>query len=136
MKKIGPDAPLGHGFVEKPYTNCKHCQADLDPNKNMMYYCDTSCYYKQNITGENIQTHHVCACETDADIYSKDNENTDYCIEYDAVYCTVCLKWLEPACNDEKCVYCPGRPNNMADVLKSRRFTLMGRALQIKGLPN
>lgn len=59
MMNIGPVAPLGHGFVEKPYTNCKWCKADLDPNQHMMYYCDTACFFSQNKTGESIQTHYV-----------------------------------------------------------------------------
>ena len=56
MMRVGPIAPLGHGYVEKPYTNCKWCQTKLDPKEHMMYYCDTACFFAQNKTGELIQT--------------------------------------------------------------------------------
>ncbi len=59
MNRIGEPAPIGHGFVEKPYTNCKWCQNELDPNQHMMYYCDTACFKSQNKTGGLIQTHYV-----------------------------------------------------------------------------
>jgi len=59
MIRIGPIAPLVKGYVEKPYTNCKWCETKLDPNQHMMYYCDTACFHKQNITGGMIQTVYV-----------------------------------------------------------------------------
>lgn len=59
MISIGEPAPAVHGFIEKPYTNCKWCQNKLDPNQHMMYYCDTACFHKQNITGGIIQTVYV-----------------------------------------------------------------------------
>ena len=98
MKQIGESAPIVKNFVEAPYTNCKWCDANLDPNETMMYYCDTSCYYKQNQEGLSMDSH--CS-----------HKNTDMCFTYDTVYCTDCYQWLEAkACEEEDCVYCPNRP--------------------------
>lgn len=63
MISIGEPAPAVHGFIEKPYTNCKWCQNKLDPNQHMMYYCDTACFSAQNKTGGLIQTHYVSIVE-------------------------------------------------------------------------
>lgn len=29
---------------------------------------------------------------------------------YDAYYCGICDTWLEKACSDPECCYCPDRP--------------------------
>lgn len=97
MSRIQEPAPLGHGFVEKPYTQCKFCEADLDPNETMMYYCDTKCYFSQNITGPSIQTH----CE---------HKETFYSLKHDAVACFDCHAWLEKACEEKDCEACADRP--------------------------
>ena len=96
---IGKPAPIGKGFIEKPHTNCKYCQADLDPNLNMMYYCDTACYYKQNITGQSIDSH--CS-----------HKETSWDMSNDCVYCEGCFQWLEPKCDDKNCDFCTKRPEN------------------------
>lgn len=34
---------------------------------------------------------------------------------HDAYYCGICYSWLEPACKEEDCWYCPGRPEKAFD---------------------
>ena len=94
---IGKKAPLGKGFVEEAYTNCRFCKAELDPKVTMMYYCDTACYYKQNTTGKSIDSH--CA-----------HKNTEWNMGLDCVYCTDCFQWLESKCDDDDCGFCSRRP--------------------------
>jgi hypothetical protein len=36
--------------------------------------------------------------------------------KHDALHCRVCDLWLEPACTDEKCPYCPKRPEKPSMV--------------------
>jgi len=100
---IGKPAPFGKGYVEKPYTNCKFCKADLDATLNMMYYCDTACYYKQNITGQNIDSH--CA-----------HKETMWDMTLDCVYCTDCFQWLEPKCGDDDCEFCSKRTSDASHL--------------------
>ena len=122
MNHIGEKAPTVKGYVEKPYTNCKWCDANLEPNETMMYYCDTSCYYKQNQEGSQVDSH--CS-----------HEHTDLCWTYDCVYCVDCHQWLESKCDDEDCNYCSLRPANYGKVLNGYEHTVNGYAQQIKGLP-
>lgn len=35
---------------------------------------------------------------------------TGYNERYDAYYCKKCMEWLENACDDPKCEFCPNRP--------------------------
>ena len=38
------------------------------------------------------------------------------CKEFDAFYCVGCDVWLETACGDSSCPYCPGRPPVPSDA--------------------
>ncbi len=37
-------------------------------------------------------------------------EHKIYYDRYDAYFCARCNSWLESACGDPECAYCPGRP--------------------------
>lgn len=123
MSRVGEPAPLGHGFVEKPFTNCKFCSANLSPKENMMYYCDTECYFKANQEGVTVDVN--CT-----------HENKSICMIYDAVFCEDCHVWLEPKCTDVDCDYCSKRPASYSHVIASLRATATGRSMAIWQLPN
>lgn len=39
--------------------------------------------------------------------------------KHDAYYCSKCDIWLENQCGDDKCRYCPNRPEKPSQVKKS-----------------
>jgi hypothetical protein len=123
MSRIGEPAPIGHGFVEEPFTTCKFCSANLDPKENMMYYCDTQCYFKANQEGTSVNTQ--CS-----------HKSQSICMIYDAVYCEECHVWLEPKCTDDDCDYCSKRPASYSHVIASLRATATGHEISLRSLPN
>ena len=36
--------------------------------------------------------------------------NRAYSYRHDALYCEQCLVWLEPKCDDPRCIFCRERP--------------------------
>lgn len=35
--------------------------------------------------------------------------------KHDSYYCGICYEWLESACDDPDCWFCPGRPDTAYD---------------------
>lgn len=38
-------------------------------------------------------------------------------VRYNSYFCLICDVWLERACNDPACPYCPGRPEKPSQAL-------------------
>lgn len=53
----------------------------------------------------------------------KCNMGRSYCKEHDAYFCSTCDEWLEDACRDPSCEFCPGRPDKPSQVNYGYRNT-------------